>query len=87
MTLLTATAALSPQKSAASCDVRHVTRRGRVGLFKTPEAAPIHLDGPMRLGLARAFSEREDAVDKGQREQQRHLELEALRSTRSLRAR
>jgi hypothetical protein len=56
---------LSPQKSAAFCDVRHVTRRGYVGLSKTPEAAPIHLAGPMRLGLARARGAEIDSQSPG----------------------
>jgi len=41
------------------------------------------LTGPMRLGLTGALSERENAMDR----EQRHLELEALKSTRSLPAR
>jgi hypothetical protein len=55
---------LSPQKSAAFCDVCHVTRRGYGGLYKTSETAPIHLTGPIRLGLAGASSERENAMDR-----------------------
>jgi hypothetical protein len=71
----------------SSCDIGHVAERCSVGLYETSEAAPIHLDGPTRCGRAGVSSEIGNTLGKRRREKQRHLELEAPRSTRGLPAR